>query len=662
MAERGERSDTEKDSEKRTESITGTSLKDAFKVLSDASQEKLQSLTLKRSSRVAEVLVQAMSLIKLRKGQDALNKLAALGSSGVAKYLAEQVTACRGQLEDFRIEEQAELEARTDTVGELAMIFQVLAEERLCSESLRDRAYRVALGACRSMNSNEEGRENRQLEQLMEEATMICGPEFVSREDGQFSCGKTLQSCSPIKSTQRGQDKKTSAIPIQGSQRGPLVPTVEHSSPTSLRSSSSNETSFPSHLEVSASPTAAFDSNRMSQAMQDLRLTPSHTEDVSPNQSLPLSKVVTRNNPAEECIKQTPILCSPYHRKVCDFVEVTEKSENNGTMTSRITNAKSTFNGGSSSKKPTEALLSLTTAITGNNKPGSATENVTNISRSTLPPVNSRVPEEQKEDKVEDEAQFFSFVILHAPEDTEMAERLQEKLEDLGIGEGSTFSQNFLVPGRTKLRCIEDAIDNSAFSILLLSRNFNNQLQEIQTNAALMNSIENMHKYNSVIPLFPSKNRLPTENMPKCLKIFVALEESSRSFDRMARKAMAPERIKKQKELWSQDQHIRLQQKKTLRLKEEIKRSKVLVNQGMEISQLEKEQRQLYMKRQQQNPTLQYYDTPGAISKPPQHLIDTDRQPSILISNAKYIMIGDNSQMTVDMSSDTDHVPMDMEE
>uniref|UniRef100_A0A3B3SUQ7 TIR domain containing adaptor molecule 1 n=1 Tax=Paramormyrops kingsleyae TaxID=1676925 RepID=A0A3B3SUQ7_9TELE len=535
--------------------ITGTSLKDAFKVLSAASQEKLQSLTLKRSSREAEILVQAMSLITLRKGQDALDKLAALGGSGVAKYLAEQVTACRGQLEHFRIDEQAKLEARTDTLAELARIFQVLAEGRLCSESLRDRAYGVALGAYRSMNSNVEGRENRQLEQLMEEATMICGPEFITQEDGQFSWGKTLQSCSPKTSTHRGQHKKTSAIPIQGSQCGPLVPTVEHSSPTSLRSSSSNETSFPSHLEVSASPTAVFDSNRMT------------------------------------------ILHSPYNKKVCDFVE--------------------------------------------NNKPGSATPgNVTNISRTTSPPLNSKDPEEQKEDEVEDEVQFFSFVILHAPEDMETAERLQEKLKSLGIGEGSTFSQDFLVPGKTKLRCIEDAIDNSAFSILLLSRNFNNQLQEIQTNAALMNSIENVHKYNSVIPLFPSKNRLPTEDMPKCLKIFVALEESSRSFDRMARMAMAPERIKKQKELWRQDQYIRLQQKRKLRLKEEIKKSKVLSNQEMEISQLEKEQRQLYMKMRQQNQTLQYYDTPG--------------QPSILISNAKYIMIGDNSQMTVDVSSDTD--------
>lgn len=663
MAARGDQSDTERGAEKGTGSITGTSLKHAFEVLSAASREKLQSLTLKRSSGEAEILVQAMSLIALRKGQDALDKLAALGRSGVARYLAEQVTACRGQLEHFRIDERAKLEARTNTSAELARIFQVLAEGRLCSASLRDRAYRVALGACRSMNSNDEGRENRQLEQLMEEAIMICGPEFITQEDGQFSWGKTLQSCSPETSTHRGQYKKTSAIPIQGSQCGPLVPTVERSSPTSLRSSFSNETSFPSHLEVSASPTAAFDSNRMSCAMQDLTLTPSHMEDVCPNQSLPLSEVVSQNNPADECIKRKPILCSTYHRKVCDFVEVTEKSENNGIMTSRITNAKSKFNGGSPSKKPTEVLLSVTTALTENNKPGSATpENVTNISRSTSPPLNSKDPGEQKEDELEDGVQFFSFVILHAPEDMEMAERLQEKLEGLGIGEGSTFSQDFLVPGKTKLRCIEDAIDNSAFSILLLSRNFNNQLQEIQTNAALMNSIENLHKYNSVIPLFPSKNRLATRDMPKCLKIFVALDERNRSFDRMARKAMAPERIKKQKELWSQDQHIRSQQNRKLTLKEEIKRSKVLVNQEIEISELE-EQRQLYMKRRQQNQTLQYYDPPGLIPKPPQHLNDMDRQPSILISNAKYIMIGDNSQMTVDVSSDTDdNVPGDMEE
>uniref|UniRef100_A0A8C9RYA0 TIR domain containing adaptor molecule 1 n=1 Tax=Scleropages formosus TaxID=113540 RepID=A0A8C9RYA0_SCLFO len=532
---------------KSAESNAGTGLKDAFKVLSRASQERVQSLTFKMGSSQAEVLVHAMCLICLKKGQEALVKLKTLQDSSLAKHLAEMVKM--QSLVDYRMESLNSPDSQVDTLIELARVFSVLAQEKLCSESQRDEAYRVAL---RASEHNMVGKEeSRYGEQLMKEVKEACGAHVVTMGSSEISCpgGRTLKSSlgdnSIFSCGNRGLDRGSTAIPIQGSQCGLSAKGAERSSPSSLRTSSPNEMSFPSHLEVSASPTTEFNLHRINWDMQNLKLIPSQSSKEDISQSLPLAQ----------------------------------------------------------------------------------SESQLRMESSTVLSQNKTENEKDKEDEEEeDEPIFFSFVIFHAPEDLDMAEKLQKKLEGLGIGEGATFSQDFLVPGRSQLKCVEDAIDNSAFTILLLSRNFSNHLHEFQTNSALMNSIQKRHKYNSVIPLLPSKNSMPPEDIPRPLRIYVPLYESG-CFDKAARKAFAPEMIRKQKQLWSKDQLIRKQQEKQDRLKEKCERDKILAYEANKTLYLEK--MRLYWLQQLLNVPLAH------------------QQPNIHIENASYVMLGNNSQMTV---------------
>ncbi|KAM6956287.1 TIR domain-containing adapter molecule 1 [Aplochiton taeniatus] len=172
---------------------------------------------------------------------------------------------------------------------------------------------------------------------------------------------------------------------------------------------------------------------------------------------------------------------------------------------------------------------------------------------------NNDLKQQREEDRPmaeEEEAMFFSFVILHAEEDMDMAERFRERLESVSIGKGATFSDEFAIPGKNTLMCVEDAIDNSAFTILLLTRNFNTRLLEVETNSALINSINNKHKYNSVIPLLPVTNGMPQDRMPKVLQTLVPLQENQ-SFDRKAKKTFNTVSIERQRKVWAMEQRVK---------------------------------------------------------------------------------------------------------
>ncbi|KAL7855280.1 hypothetical protein SRHO_G00174700, partial [Serrasalmus rhombeus] len=69
----------------------------------------------------------------------------------------------------------------------------------------------------------------------------------------------------------------------------------------------------------------------------------------------------------------------------------------------------------------------------------------------------------------DEEEMFYAFVILHAPEDVEEAARLKARLERTSSTTGATFAEDFAEPGRSPFRCMEDAINNSAYVMLLLT-------------------------------------------------------------------------------------------------------------------------------------------------------------------------------------------------
>ncbi|KAJ8418951.1 hypothetical protein AAFF_G00004500 [Aldrovandia affinis] len=295
--------------------------------------------------------------------------------------------------------------------------------------------------------------------------------------------------------------------------------------------------------------------------------------------------------------------------------------------------------------------------------PQQSSENSASASASRSEDLKPKAQEKElkrEDEEREEDTQFFSFVILHSPEDADVAGSLKEKLECLGVGTGATFNQDFAVPGQHTLSCVEDAINNSAFTILLLSRNFNARMLEFETNSALMNSIENRHKSNTVIPLLPRENRLPDNNIPRSLRIFIPLVEGSKGFESMVKKALAPARIERQRAVWRQEQEIRRQRERKERLLEDNERNADLVHE----SKLLQEQLHLTNRLQQQQQMLHYYQSllfppPG---QPPAPGIGPltpalgayywltppqPQPPSIHIQNASCIMIGNDSQMTL---------------
>ncbi|KAG5276398.1 hypothetical protein AALO_G00131500, partial [Alosa alosa] len=184
---------------------------------------------------------------------------------------------------------------------------------------------------------------------------------------------------------------------------------------------------------------------------------------------------------------------------------------------------------------------------------------------------------------------FYAFVILHAPEDEAAAEELRSKLESATEGTGATFSQDFHIPGQHALSCIDDAINNSAFTILLLTRNFTSRMQEVVTNSALMNAIHNFHKYNTVIPLQPQRNPMPNNEVPLVLRTLVMLRESNRNFSHLARKAISPEKVKRQRRVWEQEQEVLRLQEQRRRLLEENRRQQESIWQQQENIRLAQE-------------------------------------------------------------------------
>lgn len=248
-----------------------------------------------------------------------------------------------------------------------------------------------------------------------------------------------------------------------------------------------------------------------------------------------------------------------------------------------------------------------------------------------------------KEDTEEEEDKFYSFVILHALQDAEVAEEMKETLEDIIKSEGATFSGNFEVAGKKTLMCVEDAINNSAFTLLLLTTSFNS-FMEMKANSALINSIENRPSHNTVIPLLPKRNAMPRDDLPMVLKTLVPLRETEnkKNFEKKAKQALNPTKIKHQREEWMNKQRMK-------RLKEKQER---LTNSNHQRQKEYEVQREVLTLEQQNE---RYNIVQGQWIGPDGRLYLQQQHPNINITNAKYIIIGDNSQMAVDLSREAGH-------
>lgn len=348
-----------------------------------------------------------------------------------------------------------------------------------------------------------------------------------------------------------------------------------HSMPTSLHTNSSM-LSYPTHLEISTPPTALFQEDKGTLE------TPNTSEAEA---SVLLVSKVDLKNASEPCqMSGEPLTSSQF-------------------AADRLVSP--SFPG--------------STPTTG---PSWHTPCGTCVPTNTSAAAASSCVEEEEE-----EAIFYAFVIMHAPEDADVADCVREKVEKVIRCKGATFSDDFHTPGKSTLRCVEDAINNTAFTFLLLTRNFTTRMVELETNTALINSLGKKHKWNTVIPILPMENCMPKQEIPLVLQTIVPLEES-KNFERKLSKSLTLAKIKRQEKIWMEEQRLKIQ--------------KAQLQHQKQLKHCEKVQRP---EKKSLGQTILLGEDSRALWQ---------MHPNIHIANANYIMIGNDSQMTVGVGGGVD--------
>lgn len=541
----------------------GTGLRHVLDILVSVPPERLLSLTFQLGESPEDRILHALCLIVLQREAQALEKLQTLKENHLANHLAEIWQLSGGKLQEFNIRCGHLQESTGEFLAPLARIFKALSEQKLCDQQLRNLAYKRAVSS-----DDQQASSDRQFEyfQLLDEAKEICGPEFA---EWMCSCMdlKSGSYSDPLKSQSGGGTTLKVSLSSDQSER-------RQNQPCPLTASCSMS-SYPSHIEMSLPATASF---------QDDKKTQGTSEE---------SEAGNSPGTSEELESVRPPLIGEKEKSAM-FETPAERRKLDGL----------TYPAPNQTTKP-------------NPEPKPA---AVNILLPNMPTVNKNTRRASVDE--EEEEMFYAFVILHAPEDAETAESLKERLEKVTGNEGAVFSNDFAVPGRSTLRSVEDAINNSAFTFLLLTRNFDTPMQEVEADSALINSINKTHKYNTVIPLLPRENRIPKEDIPLVLRTKNPLEED-KNFEKKVKKVITPAVIKKQRNIWTKEQKLKMEKKK----REELKQSNQYQEQLLEeINGF---------------PPEQGSGGNGAVRQPP---------TTIHIENANYIMIGNDSQMTVGLA------------
>ncbi|XP_068605132.1 TIR domain-containing adapter molecule 1 [Brachionichthys hirsutus] len=562
-------------------------LKGVFEILVETPPERLLSLTFQLRESPEDNIIHALCLIVLQRQAQGLGKLLAMTESCVAKHLAEKWQMSDGNLEDFAVQCGRFQDFTLEDSAALARIFRVLSEQRLCNPLLRDLAYRRAL--------SRSGDENVAYFRLREEAQAVCGAEFAEW---------VLHSSMELKS---GSCLDLQGNLYEGSPTLKVTPSQDSSAracglPSSLQASSST-LSYPTHLEISTPPATSI---------QDTKRSPEASDESHPNSSAVRSGA--RITPPH------PQACEAHQFKSNHPPLLNEKKHS---RTGEAFAAESIKLGG---------LIAPTQA--------SRTTTASHFATNTAPKTHAANEiDESAEEEEEEEETFYPFVILHAPEDADMAETMRGRLEAVIGSAGATFSDDFAIPGKSTLRCVEDAINNTAFTLLLLSRNFDTPMLNMETDSALINSLNKTHKYNTVIPLLPRENCMPKSSIPPVLNTLVPLVEN-RNFEGKILKCLSLAKIKSQRKIWAEEQRVKVQ----IRRQERLEHKKQQIKESEAVQPLEKENLRLLM-------THKLLLGPAV---PPEQEGGDGRSlwqqhPNIHIENAKYIMIGNDSQMTVDL-------------
>ncbi|KFQ89713.1 TIR domain-containing adapter molecule 1, partial [Phoenicopterus ruber ruber] len=588
------------------------SFEDVFNILSQIPADKLLNLKYKLKHLIfgpSSKLLQAMVLLTLKQEADARICLDALGDNQAAQYVQQTKLGATGVQEDGEDLQPPQLDAGAMEL--LAQIYSVLAEEKLCSPEAKDKACQAATKACNASKETQgdtldsvppEDQEKHgsatsmgpgdKFQTLRSDAStrflQTASPNYVGRSSP-VQIGGNSHLSGPRTLCSLGSPSFTSRFEISAS------PTVVFNT----QPSSHERVPQPSRLcEGSASSAGQPDGDRQSHGLQEtswasrpnshprqdtgaqvprpekvLQLSSCHPSLPVPETQLPTLGAV--NQPVESSDVSSTVAAEPQAPK-----ESTDKKQDEKQLSTGLPDSRATVDTGPAhmSRKDSYVPVGIpsnsASASISTCSPPPPTYSFSSTlpsplqrahpNLSYLPPLHSSPspawpPPVPTSDPNGGERKFFTFVVVHASEDESVAHRVKDLLENMGVPNGATLCGDFFIAGRSHMTCFQDAMENSAFIILLLTKNFPCDLCTFQANTALMESILKPAKRDSVIPFVPKENPLERSQIPSTLGGLMPLDENSLGFSRTVQNTFATSRINARRATWEQMQRKKLQ-------------------------------------------------------------------------------------------------------
>ncbi|XP_072701217.1 TIR domain-containing adapter molecule 1-like isoform X1 [Ciconia boyciana] len=594
------------------------SFEDVFNILSQIPQDKLLSLKHKLKHLVlgpSSKLLQAMVLLTLGQEVDARICLDALRDNRAAQYVHQTKLGAAGVQEDGEDLQPPQLDA--GAMALLAQIYSVLAEENLCSHEAMDKACQAATKACNgsketqgdtlnsipaedhekhgSANSMDPGDKFQTLRSDMATGFLrMASPNYTVRSSP-VQIGGNSDLSGPRTLCSVGSSSFSSHFEISAS---PTV--VFHTQPSSHKhvpqpnqlceGSTSGAGQPEGHRQSHEPQETSWASRPNSHPGQDtgaqvpqlekvLQVGSCHATLPIPETQLPTMGAV--NQPVESSDVSSTVAAEPHAPK-----ESTDKKQDEKQLSTGLPDSRATVDTGPAhmSKEDSYVPAGISSISASASISASSLPPPTYSFSPTLPPPLQRAPSNFSyppplhsspfpaqppplqavkavpTSKPESgETKFFTFVVLHASEDETVAHRVKDLLENMGVPNGATLCEDFFIAGRSHLTCFQDAMENSAFIILLLTKNFPCDLCMFQTNTALMESILKPCKRDSVIPFVPKENPLERSQIPSTLGGLMPLDENSPGFSRTVHNTFTTSRINERKAMWDLMQRKKLQ-------------------------------------------------------------------------------------------------------
>ncbi|NWQ88008.1 TCAM1 protein, partial [Burhinus bistriatus] len=592
------------------------SFEDVFNILSQIPQDKLLSLKHKLKHLIfgpSSKLLQAMILLTLGREGDARICLDALGDNRAAQYIHQTKLGAAGVQEDGEDLRPPQLDA--GAMALLAQIYSMLAKEKLCSHETMDKAWKAATKA-RNASMETQGD---MLNSIPPEDQEKHGSAVNTGPGDKF---QTLRSDAGVGFLQMPSPNyvvRSSPVEIGGNSdlSGPrtLHSLGSPSFPSRFEISASPTVGFhtqpsshqcapqPEGCKGSTSSAGQPDGDGQSHGLQEtswasrtnshplqdtgaqapqpekvLQVSSCHPTLPVPETQLPTLEAV--NQPVQSSDVSSTVATEPHAPK-----ESTDKKTDEKQLSTGLPDSRATANTGPARTSREDSCVPA--GISSNSASASISARSLpppSYSFSTLPPPLPgaasnllyppplpsspspawppplRTVEAVPSEPDGGERKFFTFVVLHASEDEIVAHRVKHLLENMGVPNGATLWEDFFIAGRSHLTCFQDAMENSAFIILLLTKNFPGNLCMFQTNTALMESILKPSKRDSVIPFVPKENPLARSQMPSTLGGLMPLDENSPGFSRTVQNTFTTSRISERKAVWDLMQRRKLQQ------------------------------------------------------------------------------------------------------